>query len=112
MNSPRAKFTMPVIPNVSVIPSAMMPYMAPMIAPLRTWPRTSCVTDYSLARVRHRPPPHPTLSPATGERDDNCVATLDSSFDPSPPLEEKDDSSVTMLHSSFDPSPPVGERAG
>src|SRR5882672_4204400 len=46
MNSPRAKFTMPVIPNVSVMPRAMMPYIAPMIAPLRTWPRTSCVTPW------------------------------------------------------------------
>src|SRR5206468_603992 len=44
MNSPSAKFTMPVIPNVSVIPSAMIPYIAPMMAPFRIWPRTSCVT--------------------------------------------------------------------
>src|SRR5499426_286047 len=44
MNSPRAKFTMPVMPKVSVMPRAMMPYMAPMMAPLSTWPKTSCVT--------------------------------------------------------------------
>src|SRR5439155_21730783 len=44
MNSPSAKFTMPVIPNVSVIPSAMIPYIAPMMAPFRICPRTSCVT--------------------------------------------------------------------
>src|ERR1051326_130750 len=44
MNSPSAKFTMPVMPNVSVMPSAMIPYMAPMMAPFRTCPRTSCVT--------------------------------------------------------------------
>src|SRR5215469_16912035 len=43
MNSPRAKFTMPVIPKVSVMPRAMMPYIAPMMAPFNTWPRTSCV---------------------------------------------------------------------
>src|SRR5689334_19956982 len=41
MNSPSAKLTMPVIPNVSVIPSAMMPYIEPTIAPFRTWPATS-----------------------------------------------------------------------
>src|SRR5438105_1638098 len=44
MNSPRAKFTMPVMPKVSVMPSAMMPYMAPMMAPFSTWPRTSWLT--------------------------------------------------------------------
>src|SRR5437773_7451270 len=44
MNSPRAKFTMPVMPKVSVMPSAMIPYMAPMMAPFSTWPRTSWVT--------------------------------------------------------------------
>src|SRR5436189_128654 len=42
--SPSAKFTMPVIPNVSVMPSAMIPYIAPMMAPFRICPRTSCVT--------------------------------------------------------------------
>src|SRR5512137_2805144 len=47
MNSPSAKFTMPVIPNVSVIPSAMMPYIAPMMAPFSTCPRTSCVNAAS-----------------------------------------------------------------
>jgi hypothetical protein len=36
MNSPRAKFTMPVMPKVRVMPSAMMPYMAPMMAPFST----------------------------------------------------------------------------
>src|SRR2546427_5780230 len=44
MNSPSAKFTMPVMPNVSVIPSAIIPYIAPMMAPFRICPRTSCVT--------------------------------------------------------------------
>src|SRR5689334_10453994 len=41
MNSPSAKLTMPVIPNVSVIPSAMIPYIEPTIAPFRTCPATS-----------------------------------------------------------------------
>src|SRR5437867_5907366 len=50
MNSPRAKFTMPVMPKVSVMPSAMMPYMAPMMAPFSTWPRTSWVTVSGLLR--------------------------------------------------------------
>src|SRR6188472_4423949 len=57
MNSPSAKFTIPVMPKVSVTPSAMIPYSVPTMTPLSVWPTSS----WSIARVSACVPRSPAL---------------------------------------------------
>src|SRR3954463_4858270 len=54
MNSPSAKFTMPVMPNVRVTPSAMMPYSVPTMTPLSACPTNNCSMNRDLECARNR----------------------------------------------------------
>src|SRR5258706_8536349 len=99
MNSPSAKFTMPVMPNVKVTPSAMMPYSVPTMTPFSACPTSNC--SMNAASVPERPYARPLARLDLGDADLAAARHVD---------DVEVDDLLTLVVVADLPQPVVGHR--